>query len=101
MNGHALRGMRDLRSMRNMRSFVRRSGVVEGSGAYVDMLRLSTERARLERELTMWQDHVRHCQTRLAEIEVQMQQIEEANARDRGKREGDKDEVAEVMTLTY
>lgn len=101
MNGRTLRGMRDLRSMRNMPSFVRRSGSIEGPGAYVDMLRLSTEKARLERELAMWQAHVQQCQARLADIETQMQQLEGATARERSKHGEDTDDAVEEMTLTY
>jgi hypothetical protein len=101
MSKNALRGMRDLRSMRNMPSFIRRSGSAEGSGAYVDMLRLSTEKARLERELTMWQAHTQRCQTRLAEIQIQMQQLSEITARDRTGQGENKDEVLQEMTLSY
>ena len=99
MTRQVLRGMRDLRSMH---SVIRRSGPTEGPMAYVDMLRLMTEKARLERELTMWQANVQRIQARLADIETQMQQLDEITARERGKHDdASQDEAVQEMTLTY
>jgi predicted nuclease with TOPRIM domain len=71
--------------------------------AYVDMLRLMTEKTRLERELIMWQANVQRIQTRLTDIETQMQQLDEITARDRAKRNDSATEADAVqeMTLTY
>jgi predicted nuclease with TOPRIM domain len=99
MASRVLRGMRDLRSMHTV---TRRSGPTEGPMAYVDMLRLMTEKTRLERELTMWQANVQRIQARLADIETQMQQLDEITARDRAKRDSATPEDAvQEMTLTY
>ncbi len=99
MSRQILRGMRDLRGMH---SVIRRSGPTEGPMAYVDMLRLMTEKARLERELGMWQANVQRIQARLADIETQMQQLDEITARERGKRDvAPQDEAVQEMTLTY
>lgn len=99
MAARILRGMRDLRGMHTI---IRRSGPTEGPAAYVDMLRLSTEKARLERELAMWQANVQRIQARLADIETQMQQLDEITARERGKRDSEtQEEVVQEMTLTY
>lgn len=99
MATRVLRGMRDLRSMHTVS---RRSGPTEGPMAYVDMLRLMTEKTRLERELTMWQANVQRIQARLVDIETQMQQLDEITARDRAKRDGATQENAvQEMTLTY
>lgn len=97
MSRNTLRGMRDLRSMHTI---IRRTGPTEGPAAYVDMLRLSTEKARLERELVMWQANVQRIQARLAEIETQMQQLDEIAARER-KRDGEVQAAAQEMMLTY
>ena len=95
----ALRGMRDLRSMHTV---IRRSGPTEGPMAYVDMLRLMTEKTRLERELVMWQANVQRIQTRLVDIETQMKQLDEITARERTKRDSATQEDAmQEMTLTY
>lgn len=95
-----LRGMHDIRSMQ---SVARSSGgPMDGRAAYVDLHRLMTEKARLERELTMWQAKVQRIQARLADIETQMQQLDEITARDRAKRDGGTQEDAvQEMTLTY
>jgi predicted nuclease with TOPRIM domain len=95
-----LRGMRDLRSMHTV---TRRSGPTEGPMAYVDMLRLMTEKTRLERELTMWQANVQRIQARLTDIETQMQQLDEITARDRAKRSDSAtpEDTVQEMTLTY
>lgn len=99
MAPRVLRGMHDLHSMH---SVIRRSGPTEGPRAYVDMLRLMTEKARLERELAMWQANVQRIQARLADIETQRQQLDEITARDRAKRDGGTQEDAvQEMTLTY
>lgn len=100
MATRALRGMRDLRSMHTI---IRRSGPTEGPVAYVDMLRLMTEKTRLERELIMWQANVQRIQARLADIETQMQQIDEITARDRAKRNDSatEEDAVQEMTLTY
>jgi hypothetical protein len=92
--------MRDLRSMHTI---IRRSGPTEGPVAYVDMLRLMTEKTRLERELIMWQANVQRIQARLADIETQMQQIDEITARDRAKRNDSatEEDAVQEMTLTY
>jgi predicted nuclease with TOPRIM domain len=91
--------MRDLRSMHTI---AHRSGPTEGPAAYVDMLRLSTEKARLERELAMWQANVQRIQARLADIETQMRQLDEITARERGKRDAaTQEEAVQEMTLTY
>ena len=95
-----LRGMRDLRSIHTIS---RRSGPTEGPMAYVDMLRLMTEKTRLERELIMWQANVQRIQARLADIETQMQQLDEITARDRAKRNDSamEEDAVQEMTLTY
>jgi predicted nuclease with TOPRIM domain len=91
-----------MRDVRTMHSVIRRSGPTEGPMAYVDMLRLMTEKARLERELGMWQANVQRIQARLADIETQMQQLNEITAREHGKRDGETQEDAgQEMTLTY
>jgi len=71
--------------------------------AYVDMLRLMTEKTRLERELIMWQANVQRIQARLADIETQMQQLDEITARDRAKRNDSamEEDAVQEMTLTY
>lgn len=99
MNRQALRGMRDLRSMH---SIIRRSGPAEGPATYVDMLRLMTEKARLERELSMWQANVQRIQARLSDIATQMQQLDEIAARERSKRDtATPEDAVQEMTLTY
>lgn len=100
MASRVLRGMRDLRSMHTVN---RRAGPTEGPMAYVDMLRLMTEKTRLERELTMWQANVQRIQTRLVDIETQMQQLDEITARDRAKRSDSatQEDAVQEMTLTY
>ena len=100
MATRVLRGMRDLRSMHTV---IRRSGPTEGPMAYVDMLRLMTEKTRLERELIMWQANVQRIQARLADIETQMQQLDEITARDRAKRNDSamEEDAVQEMTLTY
>jgi hypothetical protein len=99
MASRALKGMRDLRGMHTV---IRRSGPTEGPAAYVDMLRLMTEKARLERELIMWQANVQRIQTRLADIETQMQQLDEITARERSKGDSAAQEETETeLTLTY
>jgi Skp family chaperone for outer membrane proteins len=67
------------------------------------MHRLMTEKNRLERELGMWQANIQRIQARLADIEVQMRQIDEITAREREKRNGADGEgpAWEEMTVTY
>jgi len=86
-----------------MLNVIRRSGPTEGPAAYVDMLRLMNEKARLERELGMWQANVQRIQTRLADIETQMQQLDAITARDRAKRSDSatQEDAVQEMTLTY
>jgi len=95
-----LRGMHDIRGMQ---SVVRSSdGPTDGRSAYVDLHRLMTEKTRLAREMTMWQAKVQRIQTRLVDIETQMQQLDEITARDRAKRDSaTPEDSAQEMTLTY
>jgi hypothetical protein len=95
-----LKGMRDVRSLH---SSIRRSGPVNEQAAYVDIHRLMTEKARLERELGMWQANVQRIQARLADIEVQLRQLDGITARERERRNGAEAEkpAFEEMTLTY
>ena len=95
-----VRGMRDVRSMH---SVAKRGGPVSETGAYVDMHRLMTEKARLERELGMWQANVQRIEARLADIDNQMKQLDEIAAREREKRNGNTEEAEpyQEMTLTY
>ena len=51
----------------------------------------------------MWQANVQRIQTRLADIETQMQQLDEITARDRTKRSDNatQEDAVQEMTLTY
>ena len=95
-----IRGMRDVRSMH---SVVKRGGPTTETGAYADLHRLVTEKARLERELGMWLANVRRIEARLADIESEVKQIDEMTAREREKRDAaaEATEPYREMTLTY
>jgi len=99
-NTRPLRGIHDVRSMRTAIGRSRPTGEQE---IYVDMLRLMTEKARLERELAMWQANVQRIQKRLDDIGAQMQQLDQIAASERQKRDGTgKDKPPwEEMILTY
>ena len=103
-NTRPLRGMHDVRSMCTA---IGHSHPTGGQGTYLDMHLLMNEKARLERELAMWQANVQRIQKRLADIEAQMQQLAEVAARERQERDGTgRDKPAdrppwEEMTLTY
>ena len=95
-----LKGMRGVPSMRTVIGRSRPSGE---QAIYVDLHRLVTEKARLEGELAMWQANVQRIQGRLADIEAQMQQLDEIAAREREKRNntGEEEHSLDEMTLTY
>jgi len=95
-----LKGMRDVPGMRTV---IGRSRPGGEQAIYIDLHRLVTEKARLERELAMWQANVQRIQERLAEIDAQMQQLDEMAAREREKRNntGEEEYGLDEMTLTY
>jgi len=70
------KSMRNARGMRDI-SAVNTGGADEQT-LYIEMHRLLTEKARLERELQMWMANVDRIKSRLSEIDVQVTQVRAA-----------------------
>ena len=100
MSNRSCKGMHDVRSMRTVTG---RSHPQGKESTYVDFHRLQTEKARLQRELVIWQTNAERVQTRLADIEAQVRQLDSITDHSRAARsETVEDSPAfEEMTLTY
>lgn len=70
------KSMRNARGMRDVSAA--NSGGADEQSLHIEMHRLLTEKARLERELQMWMANVDRIKNRLAEIDVQANQVRAA-----------------------
>lgn len=96
-----LRGMKSVRSMRDVQ--VNSAGPPDEQSIHIGLHRMLTERARLERELQMWQANIERINTRLADLNSQITLAR--NAANEMARAKEADAAAQnpwdEMTLTY
>jgi len=68
--------MRNARGMRDVSAAT--AGPADEQTLHIEMHRLLTEKARLERELQMWMANVDRIKTRMAELDSQLTQVRSA-----------------------
>ena len=93
-----LKGMRDVRGMRSVGGH---SKPASEESAHIDMHRLITERSRLQRELNMWRGNVERLEKRLADIEGQLQELDQFAMQARQARQEANEPEWQEMTLNY
>lgn len=96
-----LRGMKSVRSMRDVQ--VNSAGPPDEQSIHIGLHRMLTEKARLERELQMWQANIERINNRLADLNNQINAARNAaNEMARAKEAGNSSQDPwDEMTLTY
>ena len=96
-----LRGMKSVRSMRDVQ--VNSAGPPDEQSIHIGLHRMLTEKARLERELQMWQANIERINARLADLNSQITQARDAaNEMARANEAGKSTQNPwDEMTLTY
>lgn len=95
-----LRGMKSVRSMRDVQ--VNSAGPPDEQSIHIGLHRMLTEKARLERELQMWQANIERINNRLADLNNQINAARNAaNEMARAKEANSSQDPWDEMTLTY
>ena len=96
------KSMRNARGMRDVSAAT--AGPADEQTLHIEMHRLLTEKARLERELQMWMANVDRIKTRLAELDIQVTQVRAAANEMAARANGDaksKNADWDEMPFTY